>query len=106
MATKGHYQSGTVEGTGAAINIELGFSPSYVRILNIDGIAVAEWIWGMADASAMKQVTAGTISHPTSNGISPYTGAAGQTPVGFTIGADADVNVSGETLFWVAWGEE
>ena len=38
------------------------------------------------------------------NGISEYAGAKGVTGAGFTIGADADVNVSGETITYIARG--
>lgn len=50
---------GTVEGTGAAINIELGFTPKSVRLINIDSPNPAKpemsWVSGMAAASALKR---------------------------------------------------
>jgi hypothetical protein len=39
----------------------------------------------------------------TANGISQYAGAAGSLSAGFTIGADTDINVSGETILWEAY---
>lgn len=37
------------------------------------------------------------------NGISLYEGSAGVAAVGFTIGADTDINVSGETIKYIAY---
>lgn len=99
---KGHIKVGTVEGTGAAINIALGFTPEYVRIVNQDGLVTAEWFNTMTAAHVAKRVTAGTMTAPTSLGVSPYAGSAGTTAVGFTIGADTDINVSGETIHYLA----
>lgn len=104
--SKGHLATGTVEGTGAAINVSLGFTPSAVRIDNIDGDAILFWNDAMPDASGMKTVAAGTTAHITSNGVTPYAGAEASAAKGFTIGADADVNASAETIVWTAWGAE
>jgi len=95
---------GTVEGTGSAINVSCGFIPDYVEIINIDsaaGFEKGEWITGMADPSAYKTVAAGTRTKITSTGIGTYAGSttAGK---GFTIGADTDLNVSGETIAYRA----
>lgn len=97
---------GTVEGTGASIDIECGFVPGYVKVVNIDSATIEEleWYRGMADASAVKTVT-GTVARTkiTSLGITPLGDAATDTvEQGFRIGADTDVNVSGETLVWFA----
>ncbi len=101
--------TGTVEGTGAALNIELGFTPKAVRIDNVDGLVQLFWNDDMPDASGIKQITAGTLSWITSNGVTPYAGSdtpGSEETEGFTIGADADVNVSAETIYWTAWGGE
>ena len=96
--------TGTVEGTGSAINISVGFVPSYVKVQNIDSATIEsmEWWNNMPDANAIKR--AGTsspaFSKLTSNGISPYDVATAAD--GFTIGADADVNASAETIVWLA----
>lgn len=99
-------KTGTVEGTGAAINIELGFKPTIVKIFNVDGLATLEWNDAMPAASGVKRVTAGTMTWITSNGVSLYDGVARTTGSGFTIGADADVNASGETIYWEAFGTD
>lgn len=93
--------TGTVEGTGAAINVEVGFTPDWVEVQNIDGNAAAVWSSDMPAGHMVKR-SAGTFSNATTNGISPYAGTRGGDSAGFTIGADADVNASGETLIYKA----
>lgn len=89
---------GAVIGTGSAMNVDtVGFRPKLVRVVNAGatGLARLEWFKGMADAAAVKTVTAGTISVLSSNGITPRAN-------GFTIGADANVNISGEIIYFEA----
>lgn len=95
---------GTVEGTGAAINIECGFNPDYVKVLNIDSATLEEleWFKGMADASAIKKTGTPTRTKITTLGISAYAGVSGSNSLGFTIGADLDVNVVAETIYYLA----
>lgn len=102
---KGHYASGTVEGTGSAINVELGFTPTYVKVVNFDDPTAMEWWAGMGAAAAVKLTDAPALTKATTNGISAYAGATGTASLGFTIGADTDLNASGETLFWIAFGD-
>lgn len=49
---------GTVEGTGAALNVECGFIPSYVKLFNHDDagklFASLEWFKGMPAGSGLK----------------------------------------------------
>lgn len=99
---KGHVVSGSVEGTGAAITLELGFRPHYLKVTNIDGLATLEWFNGMPDASGIKAITSGVISKILTNGITPTEGVAATTAAGFRIGTDTDINVSGETLHYFA----
>lgn len=105
---KGQIAYGSVEGTGAAINVSLGFTPVYVKCVNIDdagGLTPEfEWISGMAAANAIKVTDTVTRNLVTSNGISTYAGSEGSAAKGFTIGADADVNASGETILYIAIG--
>lgn len=82
-------------GTVAAMAITLGFRPRYVCVLNNTSGDQEEFIEGMADASAMKKVAAGTTSLITSNGITP-------SESGFTIGLDTDILVTSEQLTWMA----
>jgi len=96
--------TGTIAGTGAAINISLGFVPSYVKVQNISSATLEsmEWWDNMPAANAIKTAGTTTVTRAklTSNGISPYDVLS--APDGFTIGADADVNVATETLVWLA----
>lgn len=95
---------GTVEGTGSAIVVALGFAPDYVEIINIDsaaGFEKGEWITGMASPSAYKTVAAGTRTKLTTTGITINAGSD-TVAAGFTIGADADLNASGETISYRA----
>lgn len=101
----GHFATGTVEGTGAAIVVQTGFEPSEVRIDNIDGDCILYWNDAMPADSGMKTVAAGTTAHITSDGVTVYAGTAGGNSAGFTIGADSDINVSAETLVWSAKGQ-
>ena len=91
---------GTVEGTGAAINIPIGFQPDYVRVVNVESADTMEWFRGMANASGIKTVAAGTKTLPVANGISALNSKT--SGEGFVIGADADVNVAGETIRFFA----
>lgn len=105
---------GTVEGTGAAINIQCGFQPRYVKVFNYDDAGslfpTIEWWEGMAAASGLKTksiVDSGATGLKssekiTSLGISQYAGSEAANSEGFTIGADTDVNVSAETMFYIA----
>jgi hypothetical protein len=91
-------KKGSLLGTGANIKINCGFKPKKVELFNEDGLASAEKSYTMAAAVAMKRVTDGTL-----------TAAASVCTLeddGFTIGTDTDINVSGETLHWLAYMAE
>ena len=91
---------GTVEGTGALINVSCGFIPRFVHVINIDGSA--EMYQHLAEAKATKR-TAGTFSNATANILASYAGSEAANSEGFSIGADADVNASAETIRWLAY---
>lgn len=91
---------GSLYGTGSAINVtKVGFRPRVVRLFNVDDNVDAYWNIEFADASMRLIVTsaAGTtdISLETTNGITPLSN-------GFTIGANANLNASGEKIIWEA----
>lgn len=106
-------KTGSVEGTGAAINVQLGFVPDYVKCFNYDdagGLApTIEWWNGMTNGhglKTLKTVDSGATGNAssakiTANGISAY--SAADAAKGFTIGADADLNAAAETIFYVAF---
>lgn len=99
---------GTVEGTGSAINVSIGFVPRVVIAYNIDdaGAVMPIVIWSQNDAAAKgaKLISTGH-SYLAANGISEYAGSSvvgSEASPGFTIGADADLNASGETINYIA----
>ena len=76
-----------IAGTGAAISVNCGFRPKYIKVINISTAGKLEWLEGMANASAYKDKDgtageAGYTSIITSNGITV-------NDLGFTIGTDA-----------------
>lgn len=89
---------GAVSGEGVDVDVKiLPFRPTAVELQNADGLASARWQEGMADGSMLKTITAGTMSKITGgNGITPLAG-------GFRIGADGDMNVAGEVIYWKAY---
>lgn len=96
--------TGTFTGTGAAINVELGWIPTHVVVANPGDAGtvypILYWWKGMAAASALKMSAA--VTKITTLGISEYAGDATHKE-GFTIGADTDVNVSTEVGYWTAY---
>lgn len=88
---------GSVKGTGSAMDIKkLGFRPRIVKVFNAasGGLCSLEWNAAMPDASGFKSMPHDTAQHAflTTNGITPLAG-------GFTLGADGDINVSGEVVY-------
>lgn len=90
---------GKVAGTGIAINVVLGFKPDFVECYNANtGQKLARF---RGQANTFKTVSAGTITTVTgANGLADYTGAT--QGEGFTIPADAQVNVNGQDICYVA----
>jgi hypothetical protein len=90
--------NGTVEGTGALISIVTAFDPELVLLWNVDGLAweVKTPAMGVA-AQGIKFITNGTMSALAVNGVTLGV-------KGFSIGADADLNVAAETIHWIAFG--
>ncbi len=83
---------GTYTGTAAAINVQLGWTPDYVRVWNVtDGDICWEWFNGLGAGDAL-QVTnhADTqVSLITANGIDTYAGSStpgSEARKGFTVG--------------------
>lgn len=100
MAGKALYASGSVLGTGAALEVvadKIGFRPKVVRITNLTQLATAVWYEGMADASAFLAVTVGTKSLITSAGIT-------QRATGFSIGTNANLNTAGDIIHYECIG--
>ncbi len=105
MAFKGHIKTGTVTGTGSANNVELGFNPDIVLLLNKTDPGLFIYTSDMDDASALKLTDAPALTFPTSNGISAYAGSdtpGSEASKGFTIGADSDLNAASDVLYYIA----
>lgn len=103
---KGHIKTGTVTGTGAAINVELGFTPKVVFLFNETDPGIFIWTDQMANAEMVKLTDAPALTFPTSNGVSAYAGVAATTGKGFTIGADSDMNAASDVIHYIAFGGE
>jgi len=115
---QGHVAVGSVEGTGSAINVSIGFTPDYVKCFNYDDagglFCTVEWWTGMTDGHGLKTTSitdSGTTGKKssekiTTGGISAYSGTTAGNGAGFTIGADADINASAETIFYIAVGKD
>ena len=72
-----------------------GFTPERVELYTSAGVS-GVWVDSMAPGSVHKRLANGTGSQAASNGITPITN------VGFTLGADAALNNSGDTVYWRA----
>ena len=89
-------ETGKFYGTGADKTIRtVGFRPSMVELINLSSDDKMKWVEGMADAAGHKTVKAGASSFVTSGGVTPLSD-------GFKLGADTDMNVSGEEVLYIA----
>lgn len=81
---------GTFTGTGAALNISIGWIPDYVRIINVtDGDITHEWFKGMTDGTSVD--TGAAVAANAADGVSDYEGSSSAAP-GFTVGTDISEN--------------
>jgi phosphatidylserine synthase len=80
-------------GAAAAATITLGFTPRYVKFVNLTDRITDEWYEGMASASSLHAVAAGTLTLETTNGIA----VSGST---FTL--TATTLVASKTFYWAA----
>ncbi len=104
------FAQGKVTGTGSAISVELGFTPTAVKLVNAGGLVLLDWQSSMGDAAGLKTVqgTPVVISMVTTDGVSVLEQreldvASPDSVRGFQIGADSDVNASGEIIHWQAF---
>lgn len=79
----------------AAATITLGFKPRYIKFINLTDRIVDEWSEGMASASSLHAVAAGTLTLEATNGIA----VDGNT---FTL--TATTLVASKTYHWIAIG--
>lgn len=99
-------KTGSYVGTGAAVNVELGFTPDYIRLWNeTDGDETYEWFKGMTNGHALKSANNAStqFSKITSNGFSAYAGTVGDKSAGITFGSA--LSESGKTWRYAAFRE-
>jgi len=77
----------------AAVTITLGFAPRRVLFVNLTDRITNEWFEGMASASSLHAVAAGTLTLETTNGIA----VSGNT---FTL--TATTMAASKTFYWEA----
>ncbi|MET3372017.1 hypothetical protein ABIC89_001058 [Variovorax boronicumulans] len=82
-------------GAAAAATFTVGFTPRVVRFHNVTDRISDEWLTGMASASSIHTVAAGTRTLETTNGIA----VSGST---FTV--TATTMVASKTFVWEALG--
>ena len=83
------YVIGNYTGTGAAINVQVGFIPSRVEIVNwTDADEMFVYCENVSGTGKTFILTGGTAvpAVQASNGISTYAGTAGGNNAGFTVG--------------------
>jgi len=73
---KNEIKVGTVVASGAAMNLEIGFLPDEVEIINETTSITLRWLKSMAAGKGHKEIAAGTQSFVAANGISQYAGEA------------------------------
>lgn len=91
---------GSYTGTGASLNIEVGFIPDFLIVVNeTDGDIMHFWFDGMA-AGASTDIGAAVIANPTGS-ISRFVGTPATVGQGFATGADA--SESAKVYRWAAF---
>jgi hypothetical protein len=85
----------TSSASAAAATITLGFAPRHVRFVNLTDRITDEWWEGMASASSLHTVAAGTQTLEATDGIA----VSGNT---FTL--TATTLVASKTFYWEARG--
>ncbi len=100
---KGNPKIGSYTGTGAAINVETGFTVLFLILFNrTDGDLVGLWTPGVGAGKAIDIAAAAAAN--AANGITAYTGSVGSASVGFTAGTD--YSVSDKVYDYIAFGDE
>lgn len=88
--------SGTVTGTGAALDVATPFDPAVVMLVNETQGVLAVKMPGQTGATALTQ-KAGATTAAAAASITLDTGK-------FTLGTNADVNTAADVIRWTAWG--
>lgn len=85
--------TGSFTGGGSEVDVELGFMPRFIKLINTTDVIIYEFIEGMADTATLKSVSAGANSVDTGSMLVPDAN-------GFTVAAGAAVN--GKDIVWMA----
>jgi len=89
-----NFASGSFTGAGAAVEVDTGFTPRYVRIFDKTNVIIWEKSEDMVAANCIKQVTAGTTTVETSSDIV-------MDDNGFTV--SATLAASSAEIGWIAF---
>lgn len=89
--------------------VECGFTPKYVKFVNVTDRIAVEWFEGMAANTCLKSAAAGTNTLETSNGgitVCDVEGNAATDGRCFKVTQNATLAViaASKTLTWVAYG--
>lgn len=100
MSSRMHI-TGVFKGTGALVEVKgdkVGFKPVRVRLFNVTDGSTADWTDTMGDGAMLKQKAGNTTN--------VAAGGAGISALatGFSLGADADLNASGDVIHFEAIG--
>ena len=93
---------GQVTGTGAAINVALGFQPDYIKLNNRTTGAMLEWFRAAGTAGgSRKTIVTGVVTVVT--GAASISALASATVgEGFVVPVDAQVNVAAQIIDYFA----
>jgi hypothetical protein len=84
-------KAGSYNGTGAALNISVGFIPDYVMIVNVSAAAADVWFGGFAAATSLTiSGTAALRAAP--NGVTAFAGTPALAGQGFSVGPGLSTN--------------
>lgn len=100
---------------GTAVNVDIGYVPSYVRCLDVTNGSI-EFVWsqGLNGATGGSSITGyfasssagGDVQFSTiaagAGGLSSLDGSAG-TGIGFVIGTNTTINLAGHAYHCMAW---
>ena len=86
--------TGSYVGTGAALDVEVGFKPKYLKFINATTGATAEYSDTMA-ADAVVTHDSGVDASATSGGVT-------LTDTGFSLGTNAVVNTAADIVHFFA----
>ena len=64
-----NFSSGSFTGAGNAVDIQVGFTPRYVKIVNWTDNITWEWLDGAPSTNALKSIAAGTNTVDATSGI-------------------------------------